>query len=315
MPATPSPTLTVCVVAFESAHVLPRSLGALRAGAEGSGVDVRLVVVDNASTDGSAEAAEAAWPGSTVIRNSENRGYGPAINRAVEAGGDTDWLLFLNPDTIVEPGLMPLLPHVSRLDAVRVFTPLLVDEGRRPVRTAYRWPTLAKEVARLTGVVAAADRLGRSPASVPEGERVQLGEPVGEAVVVDYPVGACLFVRGETWRRVGPFDEGFVLYHEEMEWCWRAAELGIRSHVIPRGRAIHLERASSRQRPPEVVLWQYRGLLRFYELHRPAAQRRALRAAMAASFAARAAGARLAGRRRGSGVLWEVARRAGARPR
>ncbi len=298
-------SLDVCMVTFESAHVVRRSLGALGATATGAGVELSLTVVDNASTDGSAEVVEEAWPGARVIRNAGNAGYGPAINRAASASG-ADWLLFMNPDTLPGPGLLPMLPHVHQLQEIGAFTPLLTDVAGRPARTAYRWPTLGKELARLSGAVAAADRMGRAADGLP-GERVSFPEPVGDAVRVDYPVGACLFVRGEAWRRVGPFDEGFVLYHEEMEWCWRAARLGVRAFALPRLRAVHLGKASSRRRPPEVVLWQYRGLLRFYELHRSRSERAALRAAMAASFAARAAGAGLAGRPNAR-ALWAVSR-------
>lgn len=300
-------SLAACMVTFESAHVLRRAITALRAGAEGSAVDLRLVVVDNASEDGSADAAADAWPGANVLRLERNIGYGPAANRAADAAGDADWLLFVNPDAILAPGTLPLLPHVQGHDAVAAFSPLLTDERGRPVRTAYRWPTLAKEVARLAGAEAAAARLGRLPAAIPDGRRIELGEPVGEAIVVDYPVGACLFVRGAVWRTVGPFDTGFALYHEEMEWCWRAAAHGVRPVVLPRARAVHLGRASSRRRPAEALEWQYRGLLRFYEMHRSRAQRGALRAAMAASFGARAAAAG-AVRSPRARSLWAVSR-------
>jgi hypothetical protein len=83
--------------------------------------------------------------------------------------------------------------------------------------------------------------------------------------------------------------------------------VGVHAFALPRVRAVHLGKASSSRRPPEVVLWQYRGLLRFYELHRTRSERAALRAAMATAFAARAAGASLAGRANAR-ALWAVSR-------
>jgi N-acetylglucosaminyl-diphospho-decaprenol L-rhamnosyltransferase len=291
VPGSP-PSLRVCLVTYRSGHVVGRTLAHLREAVDRAGVDCTLSVVDNASDDDSLQRVEAAWPGAGIVRNPANRGYAAAINQAAQ-GADTDWLLFLNPDTFVDADLLEGLGAAHDIEGVSVFSPLLVDQSGDRVRTAYTWPTLGRELARLFGAGAVVRRARRPDYDgLDTGTLVDLPEPLRRALRVDYAAGACLFVRTEAWRSVGPFDEGYFMYHEEMEWALRAARRGIGVFVLPDRRAVHLRAGSSRQRPVEIAEWRQRGLLHFFATHHPGAGYQAYRLATALTYGARALASR-----------------------
>ncbi|MFN2544471.1 MAG: glycosyltransferase family 2 protein [Actinomycetota bacterium] len=289
-----APSVAVNVVTFESEHVIGECLRRLRAAADASDVSCSATVVDNASTDATVDRALEAWPETRVLRQDTNLGYIAAANRGVE-GATSDWLLFLNPDAFVGPDLFTFLEAVDRHPEVASFSPLFTDVRGVPVRTVYRWPTVGKELARLSGALSVLGRMGvvRSD-RLPARSTTTFPPPVGDGLRVDYPAGACWFIRREAWERVGAFDEGFYVYHEDMEWCLRATRLGLATFVFPGCRVEHAGGQSAHVPLPRSVVWHYAGLLHFYEVHGSPAKRAVLRAAMAASFGARtlAAGAR-----------------------
>jgi len=301
-----NPFVTACIVTFNSAHVIEPCLRALRRAAEFAAVTCQLCVVDNASQDNSVELVCRLWPEATVIRNSQNVGYAQAANQA-SACARGEWLLFLNPDTVVPEDTFSVLRRISSQRNIGVFSPLLVDSIGTPVRTAYRWPRLSKEMVRLAGLAGLLTRVVAPLRDVlPSRSRVALPEPLTEAHVVDYPTGACLFIRRSVWDRVGPFDEHFFLYHEEMEWCWRARQVGVQPVVVPALKVVHLGKQSSTGRPPEIVFWRYQGLLHFYCKHKSVMERRVLQGALLVSFGARAL-VSLLFRRDSARVYWRVA--------
>ena len=155
-------------------------------------------------------------------------------------------------------------------------------------RTAYKWPVLSKEIVRLFGL----EQLARSLVvfvnnPFPYNKEIKFPEPIGEGKIVDYVAGAALFIRGETWQKIGSFGENFFLYHEEMEWCYRASRYGVPVFVYPRFKVLHYGKRSSEKRPKEVILWQYKGLLYFYIKYRPIIFVILLRIALIISFTLR----------------------------
>ena len=281
------PFLTVCLVTFNSGRVIEPCLRALRNALRSTHITYELRIVDNASQDDTVDQIQRLWPGASIIVNPENYGYARAINQAA-ASSQAEWLLFLNPDTLVSTDIFVMLQHIHALGDVSIFSPLLVDSQRKPIRTAYKWPTLTKELVRLFGLAGILRRaLPSIQNALPSRARFTFPKPIGKGLMVDYVAGACLFIRRSTWTTVGPFDEHFFLYHEEMEWCWRARQKGVQVFVIPAIRAVHLVKQSSRGRPSEVLVWKYQGLLYFYKKHHSLAKQLLLRGGMFIAFGAR----------------------------
>ena len=302
------PFLTVCMVTFNSAEVLGKNLIALKNAVRYANITCELRVVDNNSSDNSVEIVQRLWPDAKIYRNSVNKGYAAAINQAT-SDTSSDWLLFLNPDTIVPPNLFVLLKHVNKTPNVCIFSPALANKEGNIKKTAYKWPTLTKELVRLFGFEQLAKKLiVKADYLLPERGKVNFPDLIGEGIVVDYVAGAALFIKGRAWKNVGPFDENFFLYHEEMEWCYRASKYGYKVFVFPNYKVFHYSEHSSKKRPKEIIFWQYKGLLHFYEKHRSVILRLILRFALMVSFGFRAVRAASVKNKEDAEVFMKVAK-------
>ena len=213
----PTPALRVGVVSWNTATELDRCLASLPAALEG--LDADVVVVDNASGDGSAEAA-GHHPGVRVVRSPVNLGYARAMNVALS---DTaaPVLAAVNPDTVLPAGALDTL--VERLLArpdVGLVAPRLVDLDGGTQHSAYRFPSPAVSLATALPVRAQGGRLGR-----------RLGlEAAGPppASDVDWLVGAVHVIRAAALGGRPPYDERWFMYGEDIELCWRLARHGWR---------------------------------------------------------------------------------------
>lgn len=225
----------VGIVSYEVADELAGCLAALPAAL--GDLDAEVVVVDNASGDGS--AAVAADAGATVVRNPRNVGYARAMNQAL-AGADAPALIALNPDTVPAPGSLVRL--VSALDArprVAVVAPQLTDPEGAPVQTAHPFPTL--------GLLALVNLL---PVSLlPPRTRARLRLP-GDAGAtrpgpVDWAVGAVHCIRAAALDGARPYRERWFMYAEDLDLCWRLHQEGWEVHLAPDARVVHEGAASA----------------------------------------------------------------------
>ena len=204
--------LDVVVVSYESAPHLGACLRALPSAA-------RLVVVDNASRDGSADLA--AGLGAEVVRNEENHGYTAAANAGARRG-DREYLLFLSPDATVDERSLAALGRVLGADdRLAAVAPRLVYEDGSEQRVAWPFPSPLGTWLEALGL-----------------HRVH--EPRAGFVV-----GTCLLVRRRMFEALGGFDERFWLYGEEADFARRAAERGWRVAAVEGAVARHAGGASA----------------------------------------------------------------------
>jgi N-acetylglucosaminyl-diphospho-decaprenol L-rhamnosyltransferase len=221
--------ITAVVVNYNTRTLLERCLKSLSGWEE-------VVVVDNASTDGSASMVSEAYPSVKLVRNRENVGFGAGANAGiVQATGDL--VLVLNPDTWVTPDVAPTLEKFF-LDHPRAGIAgcgLLDDEGRMLV-SARRFYTLESLVAR---------RVAPGSSAVREFEMLESGHDVPRRA--DWVAGTGMALRKELFDSVGGFDERFFLYFEDVDICLRAWISGSEVWYVPSARIYHDEqRASSR---------------------------------------------------------------------
>jgi N-acetylglucosaminyl-diphospho-decaprenol L-rhamnosyltransferase len=226
-----SGSVTVVIVSYQSADWLPRCLAALPEALPRHRWQV--VVVDNASSDGSAEVADRL--GATVIRSEQNVGFARAANLGAR-GTETDYLIFLNPDTVAEPGsLSRLLEVVARDPSIAIGSALLKNEDGTPTAMIYpAFYTFRWSATRLVGV----GRLGF-------GRRRPRRPRPGGLTTVHWAPGACLGLRRETFSAVSGFDERFFLYAEDMDLCLRARQLG-RIVIVGQAPVFHQQGQSAR---------------------------------------------------------------------
>lgn len=241
------------------------SAGVLRACVEAARPHVaRVVVVDNASPDGTcAEANSCA--GVELIANPTNRGFAAAVNQGFSALEDCEAVLLLNPDAVLLSGLDKLQAELVSDEAVSVAAGALVDAGGRfqagfSVRT---FPTAAALAFESLG-------LNRLWPRNPVNRRYRcLDFDYTQAADVDQPAGAFLLIRRSAWIRVGGMDEGFhPLWFEDVDFLQRVHAAGGRVRYIPGARARHMGAHSIGQLAwNDRQLYWYGSLLRYAVRH------------------------------------------------
>ncbi len=236
--------ITAIVVAFDSAHALPDCLGALRE------AGVPTIVVDNASEDGSAGIA--ADYGATIIRNARNEGYGRANNIGARAS-ESEFLLVLNPDVVVEPGTVAaLLEAARRYPECAFFAPRIMEPSGR----IFFQPR---------SLVAPYLKNPKGTLVLPEGD-----------ACVPFASGACFLVRRDLFLRLGGFDEQIFLFYEDDDLCRRIADASPALVYVPAAIVRHGRGQSSASRPGRVFrsrwhqAWSRAYVSRKYQLPNPA---------------------------------------------
>ena len=250
-----------------------------------SGVDLRCLVVDNASVDGTAAAIAARWPDVTVIDNEANVGYGRACNRGAAASSG-DLLLFLNSDIVVHDGsLERLVAFLAQHPQHVAATGRLVDLGSDRVQYGFAiraYPRLSAQLALLFGLERAwpTNRVSR---------RQLMADFDWESTqdLTGQPAGACILCRREAFEAVGGFDERFAFWFDDVDFLRRLSRVGPIAYVHD---AVFDHAGSlsfSAWDRADVIRARYAGLLRYFRKHHSRGENAALRGVIAALAAVR----------------------------
>jgi N-acetylglucosaminyl-diphospho-decaprenol L-rhamnosyltransferase len=250
--------LTVVITTYNSAGVIGAALGSLHALPPGE-TPGRIIVVDNASSDASADIAES-FTGATVIRSPRNAGLAAANNLGAAQAGPGS-ILFLNPDTITLPGaLKTLAAFDDGHPNAAILGPATIDAAGDAQSTARTFPTLIDISLRRS-------LLGRLPVLRTRVAR-HLHPVDGTAPArVDWLVGAALWLTRSGRERVGLMSEDYFLYFEDVEWCWRARESGMEVWLVPDAVIRHECARESATRPGRALWHHLRSMVRFFSRH------------------------------------------------
>jgi GT2 family glycosyltransferase len=228
----------------------------------GGPLEAEVIVVDNASRDGSAEMVEADFPGVTLIRSPRNGGFAYGNNQALKhCRGDA--VLVLNPDTLLPVGGLRGLLAVfeAHPDAGIVGPKLLRPNGSMHLACRRSFPTPAVAFYRLSGL----SRL--FPRSPTFGRYNLTYVDADLPIEVDSVCGACMLVRRSVIERVGMLDERFFMYGEDLDWCLRARDAGWTVRYEPSVVVQHQHGAASRQRALRTTFHFFRAMDLFYRKH------------------------------------------------
>jgi N-acetylglucosaminyl-diphospho-decaprenol L-rhamnosyltransferase len=249
-----SETLLVVVVNYRTGDLTVdclRTLGEELAQVRGS----RAVVVDNDSGDGSAEQIAGAievhgWGSWVSLLRAERNGgfsYGNnvGIRPALDSSEPPQFVLLLNPDTLVRPGaIRELMAFVATNPNIAIAGSRLEDPDGTPQRSAFRFHTLLSE---LNGGL----RLGLIARLFPKSV---IAPPVSdEPCRAEWVAGASMLVRGELFRTIGVLDEAYFMYFEEVDFCLRAVRAGFECWYVPASHVVHLVGQASGVTDPNKV--------------------------------------------------------------
>jgi GT2 family glycosyltransferase len=249
--------LAIVIVSYNARADLERCLASLVAASPAS---AEIVVVDNASTDGS-EAAARAFAGVQVIPLPNNRGFSAGNNAGIRATR-SELILLLNSDTIVPPGAIDrLVAAIDRHPDVAIVGPRLVDGKGRPELSFGEMlgPIVELRRRRLMRALTAGDAAARA----------QVDALTRREQRPDWVTAACLLVRRHDAEAAGLLDERFSMYTEDVDFCASVRALGRGVLFTPDCEVIHLRGRSAAAAPAATRAAYERSHLAFYRKHRP----------------------------------------------
>lgn len=246
------PDMSVIVVSYNTREILRAGLDAVE---KSVGVSAEVFVVDNNSTDGSADMVAHSFPKIQLIRNRDNRGFAAANNVAI-ARATGKFVLLLNPDTVVSPeAIGTLAGFLASHPEVGVCGPLVLNPNGSYQSCGYLYPTLLSEIRQ-------SKNIGKVLRAI-VGPPPELGPRVA-ATDVEWVDGCCLMIRREVIDAIGPLDEQYFMYAEELDWCFNAKRVGWRIVALPSTSIIHYGGQSSVQVAERSLALLVETKLRFY---------------------------------------------------
>jgi N-acetylglucosaminyl-diphospho-decaprenol L-rhamnosyltransferase len=256
--ASDDPTLAIVIVTYDTCAELDACLRTVVGHTHP--FETVITVVDNGSTDGTLEMLRTRWPAVQVIEAGANLGFARANNLGIRATR-SEYVLLLNPDTIVPPGALPMLVRgLAGHPGAAAAGPRLVDADGFP-ELSFGWAIgplgeLRQKIVgglyrrRVRSVVRRVDRWARM-----EGER-------------EWVSGACLVVRRADLEAVGLLDERYFMYTEDVDLCVQLRRRGRAILFVPHAEILHL-RGRSASRNPRTEELRRRSQLAYYRKHHP----------------------------------------------
>jgi len=217
-------TVSVVIVTYHSARVIRACLESLAA--EVTAGLAEVIVVDNASADDSVEIVRRDFPWAILAPQDENLGYSKGVNLGIQRACGR-FLLILNPDTVVRRGaLRRLIEFIEKTPDAGIVGPKLVFHDGSVQLSCRRFYTFRVLLLRRTP-------LGRIfPNARAVREHLMLEFDHNATREVDWVLGAAMFVRREAIDNVGMMDERFFLYFEDVDWCYRMKQRGLKVYYL-----------------------------------------------------------------------------------
>jgi N-acetylglucosaminyl-diphospho-decaprenol L-rhamnosyltransferase len=292
------PTLAIIIVNYNTRELLAHCLRSIFDGS--SQYRYQVIVVDNRSSDGSAEMVRNDFPQATLITSDRNGGFGYANNLALRwlatlkdlpeqparftahgpaggkqprnekpEGGDAglkfpcDYVLFLNPDTVLPPDAVHLtVDFLEEHPQAAVVGPKMVKpDGTLDLACRRSFPTPASSLFKLTGL----SRLFPKRKAIARYNLTYLDED--ETAEVDSVMGAYMLVRAKALGQAGLYDEEFFMYGEDLDLAFRIKERGWKVYYYPAVEVLHHKGASSRKQSERSIREFYRAMHVFYRKH------------------------------------------------
>lgn len=254
---SPSPlsSISACIVNWNTRDELRACLHSLPPAVE-------AVVVDNASEDGSAAMVRSEFPGARLIANERNENYARGTNQAIDAATG-DAILLLNPDVEVTASALETLATALAANPKRAaVAPKLVHGDGRVQRSIRGFPEPGPLLWDILGLARLFPRSRRFGAY-----RMTFFDYDKPADDVPQPMASCLLIARAALEKIGPMDETFPLFFNDVDWCLRAHRAGFSIAYTPDAVVVHAGGASTKKARVDATWESHRALLRFTKKH------------------------------------------------
>jgi N-acetylglucosaminyl-diphospho-decaprenol L-rhamnosyltransferase len=275
--------LSIIVVSYNTAALLQKCLTSVYAN-QHPDYSFEVLVLDNASSDNSAELVKTEFPQVDLVVNSKNLGFAAAVNQAFTKARGT-YLLLLNPDTeVIEDAIWKMVEFLEEEPQAAVVGPALLYPNRTFQESAFGFPSLWQiflDFYPINWRLTQSRLNGRYPRELFEGRFPQAFE-------IDFPLGACMLIRQAVLEKMGSLDENFFMYMEEIDLCYRIKQaemprgyglLGLRFrpgrrlpnhwkiYCLPSAKMIHHAGASTNQFREEMYVQLHKSRYYFFQKH------------------------------------------------
>lgn len=300
--------LSIIIVSWNVRDLLRRCLHSVFT-SDAAPLQLEVIVVDNASADGSTAMVASEFPQVRLIANAHNRGF-PGANNQGLAVSSGRYVMLLNPDTeVLADALAAMVAYLDAHPQVGALGPQLLNPDGSVQSSRRRFPTFWTAVFESTWLQSWA------PPGVLKHYYV-LDRRDDEISEVDWVTGACLVVRREVIEQVGGLDESFFMYSEELDWCRRMKAAGWRVVYFPGAQVIHYEGKSSEQAVPARHIYFQTSKIRYFRKYHGAPAAAVLRLFLLALYSQQLALEALKGalghkrplRRQRVAAYWQVLR-------
>jgi GT2 family glycosyltransferase len=251
-----TPTVDIVIVNWNAGRYLSECIRSLEAIEQRGYRIMRVIIVDNASTDGSANVDAPALP-LEIVRNECNVGFGAACNIGARRG-DAELILFLNPDTRVDDNsIAACVKAVAHRDDVWVAGAALIDDSGRVQRSCARAANGPRMIAHALGIDRVWPSLGYVMAEWPH----------DQTRLVDHVIGAFYLIRRAAFERLQGFDERFFVYLEDLDLSTRVRSAGGNCLFVREAEAFHVGGGTTRSIKATRLFYSVRSRLQFAAKH------------------------------------------------
>ena len=254
-------TVAVVIVTYRCRELVLECLESLER--QMPGITRSVIVVDNASRDGTVESIEARWPAARILEQAENLGFARAANIGIEAAADADTVCLLNPDAVVvDAGILAAADYLAANGDVGVLGGRILNRDGSVQASARAFPGHR---------TAFFNRHSLTTKFFPKNRRSReylMTDWAHDAVrTVDWVSGAFMFIHRRAIKAVGVFDPGYFWSIEDVDYCRRVSDAGLEVRYFPAATIVHTIGGSSRKAVYRAMAAHHRGMWRYYNKH------------------------------------------------
>jgi GT2 family glycosyltransferase/lipopolysaccharide/colanic/teichoic acid biosynthesis glycosyltransferase len=252
--------LTIVIVNYNVKEFLEQSIISIKKSCRN--IEYELVVVDNASSDGSIELIRQNFPEIKLITNTENKGFAAANNQAIKRA-QGEFILLINPDTIVQEDTFSVILNFfkNHPECGMVGCKILNPDGSLQLACRRSFPTpwvAFTKIIGLSKLFPNSKLFGRYNLTYLDPDRTYEVEAIS---------GSFMFFRRQVVENIGYLDDSFFMYGEDLDWCFRIREAGWKIYYLPETKIIHFKGESSKKTDIDLILQFYRAMKLFVEKH------------------------------------------------